>query len=71
MPRASASGIAVVILAAAVGVGWAGTLILSAFVSVDERALALLDGLGQMIVEGLVIYIAYQVGAGSRAPALA
>lgn len=61
--RFDAPGIAVVILALAVGAGWAASVIIAALgTPLDAEAAALLTGIGQMLVEAVVIYLSYRVG---------
>lgn len=57
------AGVAAVVLAIAVGVGWAASVIIASLgTPVDERAADLLTGIGQMLVEAVVIYLSFRVG---------
>lgn len=61
-PRLDAAGLAVVIIAAVVALGWAVAFVISALPVGDGLDDDLLNGIGLLIVEAVVIFVSYRVG---------
>lgn len=63
-PPWSWPGVVAVVIAASLGAGWCGALIISAAIPepVSQDGLSLLDGLGQTLAGALAAYLGYQIG---------